>query len=81
MENTSRRILSSVLGAASGAGGLAASTACGGGACLSCFGCAAVGLGVLLAAFVGRAGSTRQKGGNNAAAVVVRQEGDSYGMA
>lgn len=81
MENASRRILSSILGAASGAGGLALSGACGGGACLSCFGCAAVGVGVILAACVGKEGCTRQAGREDAAAVLVRQEGETHGVA
>lgn len=52
MENIKDTTLCMALGASSGAIGLAVTSACRGGACDSCFGCAGAGLGLLIIAAI-----------------------------
>ncbi len=77
---TYQKYSAAVMGFGSGAAGLAASAVCAGGSCLSCFGCVAGGLGVLVAALAARGGAAEanRTGGRFEPA---RRKGDGHGMA
>jgi len=64
MERLKHKLLYAAFGASSGLTGIASFSRCSGNACTSCFGCAGVGIGVLLLALVNKFKKTNE-GDNN----------------
>jgi hypothetical protein len=67
MENVRAKLISAALGASSSMAGLLSLSRCSGSACTSCFGCAGVGMGVLLLVLFNRTGGNKKEEKNGMA--------------
>lgn len=74
----SHTYIAALMGFGSGAAGLAASAACAGGSCLSCFGCVAGGVGVFIAALAARVADVDRTTGRSKPG---QRRGVDHGMA